>query len=375
MRMKSKKTSQHGLTIIEFMISIVLGLIAVAAAGTATYLSQKNYTNQEAMARLQENGRIAMQMLSYDIRMAGFFGCVDEIESITDHVVGGAGSLFEAKALEGLEFDDPTWYPSGEPHANVSNVVLSTDTDGILVKFLSPDTNVAVEEPYMPNRAGVIHVSPNNVLNQGDIVAVTDCDTADIFQITTKGSGGGNTVPLGHATGGNVSPGNLSPVPCQGNKHCMSKTYEEDSFILKFVAVRYLISDGPNGPALLREQLANDGGNSIVVAREMVQGIENMQIRYGEDTDNDRIPDAYRSADDVASWDNVISVRIGLLARSMAQTRFGTAGEYGGAEDIDTRSYDLDGDGVKGGAEDPDVADDRVIRHEFVSTVFIRNLR
>ncbi len=366
---------QSGLTIIEFMVSVALGMVAVAAAGTATYLSQKNYTTQEALARLQENGRIAMQMLTYDIRMAGFFGCADDIETVTYHVDGSA--LFEFNALEGLEHEDavPTWYPSGVEHADISNAAITPNTDGIQIEFLDPDITVKVEEPYMNQRSGVIHVSPNAELNQGDIVAVTDCDSADVFQITTKGSGSGNTVPLGHTTGNNVSPGNLSPVPCQGNKHCMSKTYEEDSHILKFNSVRYFISDGPNGPGLVREALINDSGNADTAAREIVQGIENMQITYGEDTDNDRIPDAYRKANEVVDWGNVISARVGLLARSMAQTRFDTEGEYG--TEIDTRQYDLDGDGQKGSADadEPTISQDRVVRQEFVSTIYIRNLR
>ena len=43
-----------------------------------------------------------------------------------------------------------------------------------------------------------------------------------------------------------------------------------------------------------------------------------MQIRYGEDTTNgDRAADVYHTADQVADWENVVSVRIDLLVQSV----------------------------------------------------------
>ncbi len=48
-------------------------------------------------------------------------------------------------------------------------------------------------------------------------------------------------------------------------------------------------------PALYRKVGASD-------AEELVRGVENMQIEYGEDLDANWTADVYRTADAVANW-------------------------------------------------------------------------
>ena len=54
-------------------------------------------------------------------------------------------------------------------------------------------------------------------------------------------------------------------------------------------------------------------GGAAPTAYELVEGIENMQLTYGEDTNNDNGVDAYRTANNVANWENVLSVKVDLL--------------------------------------------------------------
>jgi hypothetical protein len=51
-------------------------------------------------------------------------------------------------------------------------------------------------------------------------------------------------------------------------------------------------------------------------SQPMVSGVESLQILYGEDTDADGIINHYVPAQLVASFDNVISVKVSLVARS-----------------------------------------------------------
>ena len=69
--------SQHGLSLVELMIALLLGLLITAAA-TQMLLTTKNaYRMQDDISRLQENGRFAVELLSHDIRMAGYMGCAN----------------------------------------------------------------------------------------------------------------------------------------------------------------------------------------------------------------------------------------------------------------------------------------------------------
>jgi type IV pilus assembly protein PilW len=58
------------------------------------------------------------------------------------------------------------------------------------------------------------------------------------------------------------------------------------------------------------------GNNGVMTAQELVEGVEDMQITYGEDTDNDRNANLYVDANGVTNWEKVVNVRINLTVRS-----------------------------------------------------------
>lgn len=55
-------------------------------------------------------------------------------------------------------------------------------------------------------------------------------------------------------------------------------------------------------------------GNGAVTAGAIAEGIDNMQILYGEDTDDDDVPNVFVDANNVADWTTIKGVRIALLA-------------------------------------------------------------
>ena len=72
----------------------------------------------------------------------------------------------------------------------------------------------------------------------------------------------------------------------------------------------YSIANGSSGaPALYRSV---DGVNT-----ELVEGIENLQVLYGEDTDNDDVPNYYVDAGSITDMAQTISVRLTLVARTL----------------------------------------------------------
>lgn len=76
------RRNQRGLTLIELMIALVLGLVIVLGV-TQTFLSAKNtYLTQNASAAMQEDARYLLSRMSQEIRMTGMFGCLST-DSIT----------------------------------------------------------------------------------------------------------------------------------------------------------------------------------------------------------------------------------------------------------------------------------------------------
>ena len=67
----SHKTAS-GFTLVELLVSIVLGLILVAVMLNVYLGSKATYNKQEDVSRLQENGRVALDVLGRTIRVSGF---------------------------------------------------------------------------------------------------------------------------------------------------------------------------------------------------------------------------------------------------------------------------------------------------------------
>lgn len=61
---------QLGMTLIELMIALVLGLIIVAAGFQLFVSGSINYNLQKTLAELQDNGNFGLNYITKDIRLA-----------------------------------------------------------------------------------------------------------------------------------------------------------------------------------------------------------------------------------------------------------------------------------------------------------------
>jgi type IV pilus assembly protein PilW len=111
---------------------------------------------------------------------------------------------------------------------------------------------------------------------------------------------------------------------------------------------------GANGnPGLFRRRFPKGGAGDT---QELIGGVENMQILYGEDTNDDRVADLYVAADGVGDWARVVSLKVGLLMRTPVDAR----------TDPDTATY-----AILGATVDP--LDQRRVRRVVSWTIALRN--
>ena len=339
------------------MVALTIGLLILAGASTLFINSKKNYVVQDSLARMQENARFAMQRLIQDVRMAGYYGCADDVSSVTNTLKNASTtSAYDAAAsLQGSE-GKSKWYPGGtvDPPAN-----MRAGTDAVAIRYLDTTTETAITAPFMPNTSAALHTTAGNGLKKGDVVVLSDCSGAAVFQITGPDDPNGGTIV--HNTGEQV-PGNETKD--------LGKIFEDDAQIGKYYYAMYYIAPGASGEfALFRQTVTPTGLRDD----ELVEGIEDMQVLYGEDTaSGDRIPDLYRKADAVANWNNVVAIRIGLLARTLASS--GRSGKDYGAFKDTTDGYDVDGDGAKE-TNYASAPNDMYQRRVFRSDVTLRNLQ
>jgi len=87
---------------------------------------------------------------------------------------------------------------------------------------------------------------------------------------------------------------------------------------------------------------------------ELVEGVEDMQIRYGIDSDNDQFANQYVNSAAVPDFEDVVSIRIMLLVRSIDDFVTEAA-----------QTYSFNGASTTPG--------DRRLRQVFTATVALRN--
>jgi prepilin-type N-terminal cleavage/methylation domain-containing protein len=63
---------QQGLSLVELMVALVLGLLLMTGIIQVFLSSKQTYATNEAMARMQENGRFALEFMSRSARLAGY---------------------------------------------------------------------------------------------------------------------------------------------------------------------------------------------------------------------------------------------------------------------------------------------------------------
>lgn len=63
---------QHGLTLVEILVALVISLFLTAGVIQLFIGTKQTYRFHDALSRLQENGRFALDRMTWDIRMAGY---------------------------------------------------------------------------------------------------------------------------------------------------------------------------------------------------------------------------------------------------------------------------------------------------------------
>lgn len=344
---------QQGFTIVELMVAATLGLLILAGAISMFVSNKRIYTEQDELGRLQENARFAIDMLVNDIRMAGHTGCNDDTAVVTNHVTGAGDpkTLYAFTPIEGSE-NAAVWEPSDSTEEQAD---MLAGSDSITVRYLA-HTDIYTMQPAMNAGAFEIYTSAGGGISQGDIIAVADCNRADIVVATTAAAtstaGCTSVLPTDACKDTfEFKAGSISGAEPFNATATLSKTYDSEAAVLSYVTARYFVGTDADGNPVLHRKSTTEA------AEEVIEGVENMQIMYGEDTaGNDRIADIYRTAAAVVNWDSVVSVRIALLMR--------TIDEYG--TDLNTETYDLLGTTIN-------PTDDRRRRRVFTTTIQLRN--
>lgn len=301
-----KGIKNKGFTLIEILVSLAILGIVLAGIYSVYNMQHKSYIVQEQVAEMQQSERIALQMITRDIRMAGLglSGCNSATggkivfnEDINENGIldigedvngnGGAPQVYDGLGYDGSDIITAVYYPFSPQ-----------GTAGGYTNISGPTGQIS--------SSAILDVYDNTGFAAGDaaiITSATDGCHYALIRITALPGGG----QLQHNTMQSFEnlPGRIGSGFLQGD------------------IVRKVISEGGGGIITYainnNYQLTRAIGSSA--PQPLADNIEDMQIAYGIDTDNNRIVEDDEWFNDPTGQDMTLlrEIRLALVARTMRE--------------------------------------------------------
>lgn len=375
--------SVRGVSLIELMIALVLGLLVTAGILQLFVGNKQTHMSNEALARVQENARFSIEEIKREFRTAGTHGFCAARLQINNHLNPGCpnyvDAIFDAsQAFIGWEYSgtgrneahtiadlDPADEPPGNwthrrsdgtlvdlPEFLEDRVVPGSDVVVIRRLVVIPGVTGSTTAKNNPGQAS-IGLNGGSTLFENEIVLVTNCTTgADLFQNMSAGKA--SAVSTGKGACNNPGPGNLNNVP-------WSTSYDDTMQMYRVRSMAYYVgfNEERQEPGLYRADISR--GLINIVHEELAEGIETMQVLFGYSLPGDeggdgQSVDFWLTAAEVTNWEFIIGARAAFLIRSPESAGDGRI----------QRTYDLAGTAVTH-------PEDNRLRQPFSVSVGLRN--
>ena len=287
------RTRNAGFSLIEVMVTLVLGLVVLAAIVNLFINTKQNHVQNERVETVLENGRFALRLLSTDLKTVGFMGGVLDNNNISQDgslsLVADCGQSGETNWAY-----DFTTYRYMQFLYDVSGSTASTQFQCINSSNVVNNTDVlAIKRVYTEKETGA--------LSQDAVYLRSDYNTGCLWFHSAS-----STIPSGGT--------------------CPTTDYEDWRYILNVYYIRnYAVTAGDGIPTLCKKYLSvSAGGTPEPTMNEicLAEGVEHFHIQYGLDTDSPKDGVANRFVSDPTATqvsEDAVSARIYVLVRSKTE--------------------------------------------------------
>lgn len=294
-----RNRAQQGLTLIELMVGLTIGVVLLSGIVQIFGSSRQSYKMSEALTYLQEGGRFAIELITKDLRRTGFWGANGQVmlDTVNPNIQGTTGFIPVTSAnYDKCSSADTSWARLIE-----QRVFAIDDSRG--------------------GYAGCIPSTGAGGYIRGDVLAMryanpTPATAFDANRLYVR-----STIKSGWLFAGSAEGNASNTIPATDNLPTETR---------QLIANAYYIGDSGNTcngdkiPALYRISLDASSRPEI---QKIFEGVEQLQVQVGWDSDGDRIADRYDDADKVAdevpwTWDGlfpftnkIVSARVWVLVR------------------------------------------------------------
>lgn len=319
--MKTQQHAQRGVSLVEVLITLAIGLIISVGAIAMVISNRQAYRSTEALSRIQESTRVAFEIMSRDLRASGVNACNGGRRVL--NLLASPTTNWWSDWTGGIRgFDNTTASLAATIGTGVMQRVSGTD----LVEVMHAGTSALVVRVHNASAAAAdldgltvpahgLVVEQSHSIAAGDLVLVCDFEDTSLFQVS-----GVDTIThaIEHDVVGGKTPGNCSsglafrtPLVCDGGIGSR-KVFPPGAQLMRLEAAAWYIgyngrSGNTNSPtSLYRVGIERtSAGSAQPVVEEIVEGVRDMQIRY-------MVSGAYVAAGSVTDWSQVTGAEITL---------------------------------------------------------------
>jgi type IV pilus assembly protein PilW len=332
---------QRGLSLVELMIAITLGLILTAGVLQLFASNNQTFRTQQATSRVQEAGRLAVEFIASDIRMAGASGFRGRLSAVKNQLAAPVDYRMEYE--NGISFIAAADATGVTAKAGTNVLILRgavQENSSPLIKPAEAGTlTVALVEEKASACPGGVNTSYNGLcVNENAFIA--DYQKTFTFKITglAKVDSGANLeISYSPDWGGNY----LDP----------DEYFVQGAIVSPARSTMYFIDTGASGQPSLFQQINTEA------PMELLEGVANIGLVFNRDNSKAVYNTALGALDGL--WNNqanpIVSVRVELLMQSVTDNILDEA-----------QVYSFNGD-------DDITATDRRLYKVFNSTVALRN--
>ncbi len=279
---------QQGTTLVELMVALAIGSFLMIGAVQIYNQSRQAFVINDSIARVQETAQFAMDIIESDVRMASNWGRTSR------------GLAIEGRSLSG--------------NANPKSITVPTDcgADWVLDLGLPIDGDNNTYALSCSETGTAMSNSDTLTVRRTSVAPTTDSpfQTNKLYVQSTRVQG---EIFIGDGTTTTV-PAAFDPADSSTHNLMVSSYYvATDSTLI------------PGTPALRRKVLQMDGGTMKIIDQEVAPGVENLQVQFGIDLDEDNTVDRYVNPGDevydplatgYVPGARVITARIWMIVRS-----------------------------------------------------------
>jgi type IV pilus assembly protein PilW len=298
-----RSATAAGFTIVELMVALAIASVLLLALAVMFMNTSIARNELDKSSRQVESGRYAMSILSDEIRHAGYYGALVNAPVLPVGVTTLPDPCANALAtVQGSVAIPLQGYPGQGTAAALDPGKLGcldaaagykADTGVIVVK--RADTSIAAATPT----SGYFNIQTSGCAGDPIRYVLDSYANAGNFTLHTNTAPG--CLPLTSAPAANITP-----------------VYIRIFYVSTCSGASCTAAGADSIPTLKRIDITPAGASTPV---PLVDGIENIQFEYGIDNaGSDGTPDTYTSTPTFAQMQNIMAVRIHLLARNVDQT-------------------------------------------------------